>query len=115
LKAASLQNAFLNRADVTDGDLTGSILDFADLSNSSLRRANLSRASFRNAVLSGADLSFADVRGANFSRADLRSADLTGASGLAEVATWREANVKGLKGVSKGQLARIFREGAIRH
>ena len=70
-----LENVLKNhRHLLSNSDLRG-----ADLTYANLRRADLRGSDLTGAVLRGADLRAADLTYANLRRADLRGADLTGA------------------------------------
>ena len=63
------------RANLADGDFSGTVL-----CNLTFEKANLRRADFRDADLRNADLRDADLRGARFDGTDLRGADARGAN-----------------------------------
>jgi hypothetical protein len=84
LSFADLGRAFATRANLTNVDLSGAVLSRAELSRVKLCGANLTDADLSGTELSGADLSKVIFHGAillgtNFSRAQLLQADLTGA------------------------------------
>ena len=84
LRAADLQGANLNLADLSGADLRKADLRNAQLDTADLRGARLEEADFRyailmNANLRGADLRRANLRFANLLDADISDADLTGA------------------------------------
>ena len=80
---SSGKRAYLNDANLSHVDLSGSNLRDAYLSGADLRYANLRGANLRDAYLRGANLSHAnlsgaDLRGADLSYTDLSSANLSG-------------------------------------
>ncbi len=103
LKGAYLVQTDLSGADVSQADLSGANLEEADLSGASLSNANVSEA-----YLEGADLSGADLEGANFSEADLR-----GVRNLEKARSLKGTDLRGVKGLTKEQLAACKDKGAI--
>jgi Pentapeptide repeats (8 copies) len=75
----SLGGEGTNSADLSDVDLSFTILSDADLSGANLILADLSGADFSQADLFGANLSGANLSGANLSGANLILANLSGA------------------------------------
>ena len=71
----ALEKAILSDADLSGADLRGAYLSGADLRGAYLRGADLSGADLSGAYLSGADLSGADLSGADLSGAYLSGAD----------------------------------------
>ena len=65
---------------LTDADLTGVNLAYADLRKADLSRANLAGVQLGQANLTDADLTGANLTGAKFYMADLTGANLTGAN-----------------------------------
>ncbi len=65
--------------DLSDANLTGMNLAYADLSKANLRRAKLAGVQLGQANLSGANLSGADLTGAKLYMANLTGANLSGA------------------------------------
>ena len=84
----------LPRPSLTDADLGGADLRYADLEGAHLANADLRGADLRGADLRRADLAGANLAGADLRRADLRSADLAGAN-LAG------ADLRGAKGYTR--------------
>ena len=80
LTRADLRGAYLRGADLRGANLSGADLSGADLSGADLRGANLIRAYLIRSDLRRADLSGADLRRAYLREADLREADLKGAN-----------------------------------
>jgi len=76
---ATLSDAFLSAAILTNADLTAAFLSDAFLSAAILTNADLTGADLTGAFLDGADLTDADLTDANLLGADLIGADLTGA------------------------------------
>ena len=78
----AIKNGFknLNRANLSEADLSGVNLSGANLSGADLSGVNLSGADLSGADLSGAKLSGADLSGVDFSGADLSGADLSRAN-----------------------------------
>jgi len=102
LKGANLSGADLFKAELCETSLTG-----ADLSNASLIRANLSQTWFRQA-----DLTEADLTGANFNEANLSRAILNKVN-LEEALSLKDTDLRGVKGLTKAQLAACKAKGAI--
>jgi uncharacterized protein YjbI with pentapeptide repeats len=65
--------------DLSDANLTGVNLAYADLSKANLSRANLAGVQLGQAKLTGANLTGADLTGARLYMANLTGANLTGA------------------------------------
>ena len=84
----TLEEAYLEGADLGYANLEGADLGYANLGGADLGYANL-----RGANLRGADLGYANLRGANLRGANLRGAELEGAN-LAG-ADLRGANLRG--------------------
>ncbi len=129
LDASSIQldNAFLNGVDLKQvwmrqASLRKAKLRGANLSGASLLETNLSGAKLRGANLSEADLIRANLSGAelletNLSRAKLRDANLSGAdlsgANLDDALSLIDANLRGVKGLTKEQLEVCKAKGAI--
>lgn len=101
LSGARMREAYLIETNLRAVDLSHAYLTMADLSHANLRKANLRAARLRKANLSHAHLDDADLReaylgGANFSSTHFRGADL-----------------RGVRGLTKEQLAICKAEGAI--
>jgi hypothetical protein len=77
LTQADLHGVRLDWADLTEADLTGANLAKADLTEADLTRAHLHRANLICAYLTGAHLTEADLTRADLTQADLTRADLT--------------------------------------
>lgn len=77
---ASLDGANLSGADLRGADLSGTHLKEANLSGADMRKANLSKADLRHADLERANLFGADLNGANLTGANLFGANLAGAN-----------------------------------
>jgi len=75
LRGANLSWANLREANLSEADLRGANLSWANLRGADLREADL-----REANLRGANLSWANLRGADLREADLREADLSEAN-----------------------------------
>ncbi len=99
LKGVILNQADLREADLSGADLSGAYLIqtnliVADLSDANLRRVNLSDANLSDANLRGVDLTWADLRGVDLSGANLSDANLRGVS-LSD-ANLSDANLRGV-------------------
>jgi Family of unknown function (DUF5758)/Pentapeptide repeats (8 copies) len=77
---ASLQEAYLHKANLRGADLHRADLRWADLYRANLRGANLHWADLRGAYLYAANLRGANLCGANLHEANLRRANLNGAN-----------------------------------
>ena len=115
LSEADLSGAKLNEADLSGAKLSGAKFNEAELSRAKLNEADLNRTYFNGARLSGADLRGADLRGADLRGADLSWARLSGAylseadlngTNLSE-ADLKGANLRGVVGLTKGQLENL--------
>jgi hypothetical protein len=107
LKGANLHYANLSRAKLLFANLSGAKLSSANLSGANLWLANLSGADLLLADLSGADLSGANLGSASLDNANLSGADLSGAnlSGAdLDSANLRGADLGSAKGLSQKQL-----------
>jgi Pentapeptide repeats (8 copies) len=96
LNFADLSGAKLRQADLSGANLKGANLNNANLSGANLRDANLSRVNLNGAMLnfadlSGANLNFAHLRSANFISAKLNFTDLSGAD--LSAANLRDADI----------------------
>jgi TIR domain/Pentapeptide repeats (8 copies) len=69
-----------SRADLTEANIIGAYLEFADFTQTDLSRANLSRSLLGKADLSLANLTEADLTEANLMASDLSRANLSGAN-----------------------------------
>ncbi len=84
---AKMDGVNLERGDLTNADLSGARLPYADFDRvkavgAIFREADLSGAHFSSADLTGADLSGANLEGSLMRRTRLVGADLSGAKGL---------------------------------
>jgi len=93
LSEADLRQANLSGADLLGADLSNADLGEANLESAVLRGADLSGAKAGKAVLAQADLHWAVLRNTDLSEADLRGADLQGAD--LENANLDGANLEG--------------------
>jgi uncharacterized protein YjbI with pentapeptide repeats len=114
---AKLSGAYLRRADLrgvylNGGDLTKVNLTFANLSKARLKGVNLSGADLSYANLSEAELNGAEFNGARFSRANLSKADLS-ETDLENALSLEKTDLRGVKGLTKEQLAACKAKGAI--
>jgi Pentapeptide repeats (8 copies) len=113
----------LDEAFLVASDLKRIWMQDASLSNATLIFANLRDAVLAGADLSGADLSGADLRRALLTRAklyrtnltetDMTKADLTGVRGLEIIESLKDTDLRGVKGLTKEQLAACKAKGAI--
>jgi len=83
LSLLNIRNSNLNGADLSNADISFTILDGGSLNGVNFTNSNLSFAAFLGASVIGSDFRFADLSGAllesaDFSNADIRGADLTG-------------------------------------
>ena len=99
-----LIEARLDGANLSDADLSNTIMNEAFLWRANLRSANLSGAALGGANLYDADLSNADVMEAKLRRADLSGADLSGL--ILSGADLSNANLSNAEGVTNQQLER---------
>jgi uncharacterized protein YjbI with pentapeptide repeats len=118
LRAAQLWEVNLSKADLyatclSDVDLGGSKLTEAFLKKVDFSGARLSAVNFSKANLTEANLSGADLWKANFGGADLGGANLSNVRHLEWVQSWKDTNLRGVKGLTKEQLAACQVSGAI--
>jgi uncharacterized protein YjbI with pentapeptide repeats len=118
LRAAQLWEVNLSKADLyatclSEVDLGGSELTEAFLKKVDFSGARLSSVNFSKANLTEANLSGADLWEANFSGADLGGANLSNVRHLERVQSWKDTNLRGVKGLTKEQLAACQASGAI--
>ena len=125
LWGADLRQADLGATDLSEADLSEAKL-WANLHKAKLLGTNLHKAhlcgdtysaELGEANLTGAKLCKADLRkvklwGADLSRADLSEADLSGAN-LGDALSLKDANLYGVKGLTKEQLEACKAKGAI--
>ena len=108
LRAAKLSQCYfadssLEKADLTDAVLEGSVFSNANLTQACLAGANCAKAIFDGAVMSAVNLSAANLTQASLTGADLRSAMMIGVH--AEKAIFHQANLEQanmLQGVFSG-------------
>jgi len=98
-------------------DATGIFLDNAYLTRADLKQARMRHASLRNtnfyrATLSGARLFQANLSGANLNETDLSGADL-GETNIEDVHSLEKADLRGVTGLTREQLAICKARGAI--
>ena len=105
--SATLSNAHLFRA-----DLKGAWLWKADLRESDLRAANLSKTNLRETDLRRANLREVNFNEADLCKANLNGADLNGTS-LENAFSLKDTDLRGVKGLTKEQLAACKAKGAI--
>ena len=92
LRGADLKGADLGYANLKGADLKGANLKDANLGYADLREVYLEYADLRGADLRGADLGYADLSEADLRGADLKGVDLRGAN--LRGADFKEANLK---------------------
>ncbi len=103
-----LDNAFLDRSDLSHiwmvgASLRNAVLISADLSKGRLIKADLSNAIFLRTNLSGTYLTEANLSGTNFREADLRGTVLHGAD-LSVTNSLKKTDLRGVTGLTKEQL-----------
>jgi len=123
LKYVQMRNASLSGADLRKANLSHAYLSHANLSGANLRHATLCgawlhhatlhHANLRDAVLNGAYLKWANFDGAHLKRADLRGADFDDGAQIEGAVNLRGADLRGAKGLTKEQLERCKKRGAI--
>jgi uncharacterized protein YjbI with pentapeptide repeats len=124
LRGASLSRADLRGVKLYKANLSGVSLDEVKLNKAMLAEANLSGATFGGAMLNlyginlnGADLRMADLSGADLNLTAFDGADLAGAilnNIVPETArSFRNTNLRGVKGLTEEQLAFCKAKGAI--
>ena len=100
LKGADLRHANLKRANLGDAHLEGANLRDANLLGADLGGANLGDADLKGAHLGDADLEGVDPRYAYLVRADLGYLNFAPEQGWVVFASMKNANIRGVKGVS---------------
>ncbi len=98
-------------------DATGIFLDNAYLTRADLKQARMRHASLRNtnfyrATLSGARLFQSNLSGANLKETDLSGADL-GETNIEDARSLEKADLRGVTGLTREQLATCKAKGAI--
>jgi len=98
-------------------DATGIFLDNAYLTRADLKQARMRHASLRNtnfyrATLSGARLFQSNLSGANLNETDLSGADL-GETNVEDARSLEKADLRGVTGLTREQLATCKAKGAI--
>jgi len=125
LRHAKFKEAKLLRTNFTEADLRWADLSEAHFIGTFLCGANLSKAKLNGAVFEvfhipkdktkdkiKEKISRVNLRGANLSEADLSEADLKGVN-LEDALLLKDANLRGVKGLTKEQLAACKAKGAI--
>lgn len=107
-RSADLRRACFFRASMEDANLT-----YANLRGADLRSANLTEATLVDADLSGANLCDANVHGVLLERADLRGADLSNLRDWQSIASWKLANVDGVRNPPEGSVKWAAEHGAV--
>jgi len=77
LVAVNLSHALANGVDLSEADLSRSVLSWSNFRVANLSKANLRGATITETALNSADLTGADLRGTAFYSSDLTGADLT--------------------------------------
>ncbi|MFL5625333.1 MAG: pentapeptide repeat-containing protein, partial [Ktedonobacteraceae bacterium] len=111
------QHSDLGGADLSEANLHEAFLDSANFSGANLHKANFSgtnlhKATFAQAKLSKANFIDAELRGADLSGADLSEAKFGGAN-LEDALSLKGADLRGVTGLTKEQLATCKAKGAI--
>jgi len=112
LEQVWMREAFLREARLYDAKLRGAYLRKADLCEGYLDGADLTEANLTATNLSKTHLSRAKFRGADLHSADLREADLS-KTNIEDALSLKNANLRGVKGLTKEQLAACKAKGAI--
>jgi hypothetical protein len=107
-----LDYANLESADFRCGGMPNAFFTKAILSRADFRSANLRGAHFTDARLDGARFNGADLRDADLTRAVLGRADLSGVRNLEHIGSLKDANMHGVTGLSKRQIAFCKTKGA---
>jgi Pentapeptide repeats (8 copies) len=112
LKQVWMRQASLRKAKLRGANLSGAELLDANLSGAKLREANLSEADLIRANLSGAELLDTNLSRVKLREANLSGADLSGAN-LDDALSLKDANLRGVTGLTKEQLEACKAKGAI--
>ncbi len=119
---ASLRKANFHHANLSRANLNESILIKANFSHADLSGAALIEADLREATLSRANLNHTSLIGANFSRANLHHAALIRSNlsqadlsqtNIEDVFAMKDADLRGVKGLTREQLEACRAKGAI--
>lgn len=118
LEHADLRRSTFHGADLKGANLEESKIDQGGFASANLRDINLTgadltEANFADADLVNSNLSRADLRGAKFDRADLRGADLTGVVNWKDGASFRLANIHGVRNAPGDYILWAMRNGAV--